>query len=128
MRSNYNNIGRYNFNSYNRSVTVIILFYLVDLFPRSKSTSSSGSRSRSGILLTLKPELFVEGIIFCDLDGVTLGVEVLELDVAAFETLAQMSGLLGSVRNVVRDELAPHGGDHHQVRMFSVMNLIKVIS
>ncbi len=103
------------------------MYYLVDLLPRSKSTSRSGSRSRSGILLTLKPELFVEGIIFCDLDGVTLGMEVLELDVAAFETLAQMSGLLGSVGNVVRDELAPHGGDHHQVRMFSVKNLINVI-
>jgi len=67
--------------------------------------------------LTLKPKLLVKGIVLSDLDGVALGMEVLELDVAALQTLAKMSGLLRGVGDVVGDELTPDGCNDHEVRM-----------
>jgi hypothetical protein len=46
-----------------------------------------------GVFLALQAELLVEGVVFGNLDGVALRVEVLELDVATLETLAEISGL-----------------------------------
>jgi hypothetical protein len=46
-----------------------------------------------GVFLALQAELLVEGVVFGNLDGVALRVEVLELDVATLEPLAEVSGL-----------------------------------
>ncbi len=53
-----------------------------------------------GVFLALQTELFVEGVVFGDLDGVALRVEVLELDVATLETLAEISGLRRGYKTV----------------------------
>ena len=98
-----------------------IIGYLVNLFSGSEGASRPRSSPWSSILLTLKPKLLVKGIIFGNFDGVTLGMKVLKLDVAALEALAQMSGLLRGVRYIMWDELTPHGCYHHKVRMFPVL-------
>ena len=91
--------------------------YLIDLLSWTQGAACSRGSSGPGVFLTLQPELLVEGIVFGNFDWVALGVEVIKLDVAALEPLAEVSGLLRRVRHVVRDELAPHGRDHHQVRV-----------
>ena len=47
-----------------------------------------------GILLASQVELAVEGVVPGNLDWVALGVEVLELDLAALEPLAEVTGHL----------------------------------
>ena len=55
-----------------------------------------------GILLASQVELAVEGVVPGNLDRVALGVEVLELDLAALESLAEVSGHLNERGGILR--------------------------
>ena len=62
-----------------------VTLYLISLLP---------PHFPPGILLAAQVDLAVEGVVPGDLDGVALGVEVLELDLAALEPLPEVPGHL----------------------------------
>lgn len=71
--------------------------------------------------MALQAKLAIKGIVLSYLDGIALGVEVIKLNIATFESLTQMAGHLRRVGHVVQEELGPDGRNYHEMRMRPVV-------
>ena len=74
---------------------------LIGLFPGSEGATSSWGCSWPCVLLAPEPEWPVEGVVLWNLDGVALRVEVVELHVAALQSLTCKLYLPGLITNSI---------------------------